>query len=261
MSFALITGGSKGIGKAMAKNLASKKYDLILVARNEAELEAAKTEIESAYLVKVLCLPLDLASDQAPKQLFDWCMSQNLNISILINNAGYGSWGFFENLPLEAQLTMMKLNMATLTSLCHLFIPILKKQSKAYILNIGSTAAYQSVPSMATYSASKSFVVVFTRALAFELAKTNISVTCYSPGATESNFTSRAGMQAMQKVADKFNMDTQVVADMGIKAMFSKKAEFVPGFVNQISVFATYILPKKLIETLAANLYFKNLPK
>jgi short-subunit dehydrogenase len=135
----------------------------------------------------------------------------------------------------------------------------LKQKKQAYILNIGSTAAYQAVPSMAAYSGSKSYVVLFTRALRYELKKTNVSVTCFSPGATASNFTQRAGMQAMQKIADKFNMDTQLVADLGIKAMFAKKAEYIPGILNKISVLATYWLPKSLIETFAANLYLKNL--
>lgn len=261
MAYALITGGSKGIGKAMAENLAEKGYNLILVARNNEELLEVKKEFENKFMIKIDVLSIDLANYDASKQLYDWCISENFDIEIVINNAGYAVWGFFEKLTLNAQLEMMKLNMATLTSICHLFIPMLKTKKQAYILNIGSTAAYQSVPSLAVYAASKSFVVSFSRSLAFELSKTNISVSCYCPGPTKSNFTARAGMEAMQKVADKFNMDTKKVADLGIEAMFSKKIEFIPSFINQISAFATKFLPKKLVESIAANLYFKNLPK
>ena len=259
MSYALITGGSKGIGKEMAFQLASKGYNLLLVARSFDELNEAKSEIERVYAVKVDVLASDLYSKEAPKQIFDWCESKKYEVSILINNAGHGLWGFFENLALDAQQKMIQLNISALVELTYLFIPILKKSKKAYIMNVGSTAAYQAVPSLAAYAATKSFVVLFTRGIRFELKKSSISVTCLSPGATTTNFTNRAGMQAMQALADKFSMPADVVAKIAVNGMLNGKSEIIPGFVNWISTMATYFLPKSIIENIAANLYLKHL--
>lgn len=260
--YALITGGSKGIGKEMALILAEKGYNILLVARNEAELNGTKEEIKSKYQVQVLCLALDLSLANSPKQIFDWVKNENISFSILINNAGYGLWGYFDQISLQNQQSMMLLNMNSLVELTYLFLPILKTKPQAYILNVASTASYQAVPGLGVYSATKAFVLSFSRALQFELKKTAVSVTCLSPGATSTNFTNRAGMSKsadLQATADKFSMPADVVAQFGIDAMFAKKNEVIPGFVNKLTVFATYFLPKRIIETIAANLYLKNI--
>ncbi|MDX2196049.1 MAG: SDR family oxidoreductase [Cytophagales bacterium] len=259
MQYALITGASKGIGKDIAHILAAKAYNLILIARSQIELDAVKNDILKKYHVDIYTLAIDLTTPQACDTIVSYIQSQNLGINILVNNAGYGMWGYFNTLSIENQLNMMVLNNQTLVALTYKMLPVLRAQPQSYILNIASTAAYQAVPSMAVYSASKAFVVTFSRALSFEMQKTKLSVTCVSPGATATNFTDRAGMQAMQAIADKFNMPSEVVAHTAVKAMFSKKTEVVVGFVNQISAMATYILPKKLIETMAAGIYLKKL--
>src|SRR5205085_6495297 len=112
-------------------------------------------------------------------------------VSILINNAGYAVWGFFENLALDEQLNLMQLNMQAMVSLSHLLIPLLEKNKKAWILNVSSTAAFQAVPTMTVYSASKAFVLTFTRGLNFELKKSTIHVSCLIPGAVETDFMER----------------------------------------------------------------------
>lgn len=261
MSYALITGGSKGIGKEIAKLLAAKGYNLLLVARSENELATAKTELEAAYKVSVDILSADLSLDGAAHKVKDWATEGGRQISILINNAGYGLWGMFEKQPMEFYHNMMKVNMQTLVDLSYLMLPVLKQNPKAYIMNVASTAAYQAVPSMALYAASKSFVLLFTRALRFEMKKTHpgVSVTCLSPGATATNFTNRAGMQAMQAVADKFNMDAGAVAKIAVDGMFKGKAEIIPGFTNLFTVKMIDFMPKSLIESIAANLYLKHL--
>lgn len=257
--FALITGGSKGIGKEMALVLAEKGYNILLVARNEAELAAAQKEIQEKFNVKVAFLAADLSQLGASKQIFDWVQKESFDVSVLINNAGYGLWGFFDKMTLESQQNMMVLNMNALVELTYLFLPVLKTKPQAYILNVASTAAYQAVPALGVYAATKAFVLSFSRALSFEMKKSTISVTCLSPGTTSTNFTNRAGMQAMQALADKFTMPADVVAKFGIKAMFAKKTEVVPGFVNIATVWATNFIPKSLIEGIAANLYYKHL--
>ncbi|MNX83363.1 putative oxidoreductase [compost metagenome] len=150
---------------------------------------------------------------------------------------------------------MMQLNMNVVVELSHLLIPILSQEKQAYILNISSTAAYQAVPTLAVYSATKAFVLCFTRALRFELAQTSISVTCFSPGPVDTGFAARAGLNPFNKMAEKFNMQPDEVAKMAVKAMFSKKSEVIPGFTNIISVYANRVLPKAFIEKTAAGIY------
>jgi short-subunit dehydrogenase len=176
-------------------------------------------------------------------------------VNILVNNAGYGIWGQVEKTPLPQLINMMQLNMVTVVELCSLMIPQLKNHEGSFILNIASTAAYQAVPTLTTYAASKSFVVLFTRGLRKELSGSNVSVTCVSPGATSTNFIDRAGMGVLKKRAEKFSMTSDQVAKISVNAMFRKKAEVIPGFMNWLSAQLTYLLPKGIIENIAAGLY------
>lgn len=255
IKYALITGASKGIGRSMAIALAKRKINLLLISRSADELSALQTAIKNQYNVEVDLLPIDLSQPQAPKAVYNWITEKNYAIHILINNAGYGLWGKFEELDLSAQLEMCQLNMATVTSLCHLLLPILSTEKKAYILNVCSTAAYQAVPTLAIYSATKAFVLSFTRALRFELKDGPVSVSCLSPGPVDTGFAHRAGLDAFNKMAEKFNMKPDEVAEIAIKGLFAGKSEIIPGFTNIISVYANRILPKGFIEKMAAGIY------
>lgn len=254
-NYALVTGASKGIGKSMAIALAQRKINLLLVARSADELGKLQTVIKNQYSVEVDILPIDLSNNDGPKTILDWVNNKGYHIHILINNAGYGLWGKFAELDLTAQLEMCQLNMNTVTSLCHLLLPSLLKAEKAYILNVSSTAAYQAVPTLAVYSATKAYVLSFTRALRFELKNTGVSLSCLSPGPVDTGFASRAGLDAFSKMAKKFNMQPDDVAEIAIKGMFAKKSEIIPGFTNIISVYANRILPKGFIEKMAAGIY------
>lgn len=253
--YALITGASKGIGKSIAYELARLGYPLLLVARSEMELKALSEDLQIKFDINSAVLPLDLSVNSATLQVSDWIKTNSYPVGILVNNAGYGVWGDFSRSALIDQLGMMQLNMNVVVELSHLLVPILSKEKQAYILNICSTAAYQAVPTLAVYSATKAFVLSFTRALRFELAPTSISVTCFSPGPVDTGFASRAGLDALSKMAQKFNMQPDEVAKMAIKAMFNKKSEVIPGFTNIISVYANRVLPKAFIEKTAAGIY------
>ncbi|MGM9478362.1 SDR family NAD(P)-dependent oxidoreductase [Pedobacter sp. GSP4] len=254
-TYALITGASKGIGRAMAFALAKRKINLLLVARSTAELQELQTELKSSYGVKVDILSIDLSTAEAPHEVFNWVSENNYRLNILINNAGYGLWGKFSELPLADQLAMCQLNMATLTALCHLLLPNLAKEREAYILNVSSTAAYQAVPTLAIYSATKAYVLSFSRALRFELKNSPVSVSCLSPGPVDTGFAHRAGLDAFNKMAERFNMKPDDVAEIAVKGLFAKKSEIIPGFTNIISVYANRILPKGFIEKMAAGIY------
>ncbi len=255
MPFALITGASGGIGLCMARELAQRKIDLLLVARSQDRLSELSKQLANEFGIRVEYFCLDLSEKNAAITLTRWLAEKSFPVNILINNAGYGLWGAVETTPWDQLDNMMQLNMNAVVQLCHAMIPELKRHSKSYILNVASTASYQAVPTLATYAATKGFVVLFTRGLRMELKGTPISVTCLSPGATSTNFIDRAGMESMKEKAEKFSMKPEAVAKIAIDGMFKGKAEILPGFVNWISVQLTYFMPKAIPEKIAEGLY------
>ncbi|TDQ10927.1 SDR family NAD(P)-dependent oxidoreductase [Pedobacter metabolipauper] len=255
VKYALITGASKGIGKEMALSLARSGYNLLLVARSEDELIRLSEYIQQEYPVEAHYFSCDLSIDDAASSVSKWCSTHTTALSVLINNAGYGLWGNFETLTLASQMNMLKLNISAVVELTYLLLPLLHNQQQAYILNVSSTAAYQAVPTLAIYSASKSFILSYSRALRYELKDTTISVSCLCPGPTATGFASRAGMDVLASLAEKFNSAASDVAKTGLDGMFHKKAEIVPGFLNKLSSFGVKHLPKRLIERITAGLY------
>ncbi len=256
-SYALITGASKGIGRAMARLLAARKYNLLLVARSGNELQELAHQLSTKYNITVQYLALDLSVPGAALQVYEWCKQDQFAVSLLVNNAGYGIWGYFDELPLDQQNNMLQLNMQLPVELTYYMIPILKAQPRAYILNVSSTAAYQAVPTMALYAASKSFLLTFTRGLRHELQRTNIRVSCLCPGPVNTHFLERAGMEAVRETAERYGMSAEAVAGQGLKGLFAGKAEIIPGALNVLTATATRLLPKRLIENVAAGLYKK----
>lgn len=259
MKQAIVTGASKGLGKALAHQLAAKGYNLLLIARSENLLKEEARVISASFNVQVDVLSLDLTDPTSGSTVYGWCLQHQFNPSVLINNAGYACWGFFESLNIEQQQQMLQVNTGSLVNLTHALLPLLKTNTEAYIMNIASTAAYQAVPTMTLYAASKAFVKAFSRGLRYELRTSSVSVTCLSPGPMATNFIQQAGMEAMQETAKKFEMSADVVAKTGLKAMFNKKSESVPGLVNYITVKVSNILPDALLEKIAANLYLTKL--
>jgi short-subunit dehydrogenase len=259
MAYSLITGASKGIGEAFAECLALEKRDLILVARSEDKLKELAFSLSNKHGIKVQYFALDLSAPNAPKQIIDSCIKQNLDLDILINNAGYGLHGAFADLSLEEQTNMIQLNILSLVQLTYLALPLLQKhKDTSYILNVASTAAYQAVPYLSAYSATKAFVLSFSRGIKLELEKTNISVTCLCPGGVETNFMKRAGMDKSPKImkqAARFNMMPDEVAEYGIKAMFDGKSEVIPGFANKIGAYSNRFVPKSVVENVAKGIY------
>ncbi len=255
MAFALITGASGGIGWSIAKELASRKHNLLLVARSGSTLNKHVDELKSGYGIQADFLALDLSTTNAAIQVKQWLDSKGYTIDILINNAGYGSWGTVATLDREQLNNMMQLNMITLADLCKVLLPYLQQQPRSYIMNVGSTAAYQAVPTLASYAATKAFVLLFSRGLRLELLGSGTTVSCLSPGATSTGFIDRANMGVLKERSEKFSMPADAVARIGVNGMFAGKAEIIPGFVNWISVMLVGLLPKALPEKIATNLY------
>jgi len=254
-NFALVTGASKGIGKAIAVELAMRGCNLLLTSRSKNLLDELAEKLRSDFKVDVHAFACDLSDTSAPGRLLEFCIANNLPVNILVNNAGYGLWGKFDDLTMELQLNMLRLNNENLVHITHLFIPLLKKNKPSFILNVSSTSAYQAVPTMAVYAAGKIFVLNFSRALRHELKPDGISVCCLVPGTTSTEFMDRAGQQPLKKRAEKVAMTPEAVAAIAMKGLFNRKAEIIPGFINWISAKVVPHLPKSLVEGIAASVY------
>jgi len=255
MKQAIVTGASKGLGKTFAHQLAARGYDLLLIARSEKILLEEIDVITKQYGVQVNILALDLSEPDSTTAVILWCSQHQFQPSVLINNAGYACWGYFDKIELNQHQQMMHVNMSALVNLTHRLLPLLRKNERGFILNVASTAAFQAVPSLILYAASKAFVRSFSRGLRYELRTSNVSVTCLSPGPIATNFIQRAGMEAMQDTAKKFEMSAEVVAMKGLHALFNKKAECIPGLVNFLTLKLSFVLPDALLEKIAGNLY------
>ena len=189
-----------------------------------------------------------------------WALQQTTQLAVLVNNAGYGLWGRFEQLGLAEQQNMLQLNMVLPVALTHALLPALHQSPKGYVLNVASTAAYQAVPSLALYAASKAFLLSFSRGLRYELKASNISVTCLCPGATTTSFADRAGMgPELQATANKVSMTPEAVAEAAVAGLLSGEAEVVPGILNRLSADLTRVVPKGIVEKIAAGIYEKYL--
>ena len=260
MAYALVTGASRGIGRALSLVLAERGYDLLLVARSEDQLKGLAQEISQKHQRQARVLALDLAAPGAAETVAAWATQQTDQLAILANNAGYGLWGRFEQLSLAEQQNMLQLNMTLPVALTHALLPALHHAPKAYVLNVASTAAYQAVPSLSLYAASKAFLLSFSRGLRYELKSSNISVTCLCPGATTTSFADRAGMGAeLQATANKVSMTAEAVAEAAVTGMLAGEAEIIPGMLNKVSAGLTSVVPKSIVEKIAAGIYEKYL--
>ncbi|MEE9263354.1 MAG: SDR family oxidoreductase, partial [Vicinamibacteria bacterium] len=177
---ALVTGASSGIGRALAELLAKDKYDLVLVARREDRLQALQKEWSERYSIAVRVVAMDLAAHTSPPKLFD--ALEGNNIDVLINNAGFASYGPFARSNTANEMEIIQVNVTTLTHLTRLFLPQMIERGQGRIMNIASTAAFVPGPLMAVYYATKAYVLSFSEALAEELRGSGVTVTAYCPG-------------------------------------------------------------------------------
>ena len=256
MSYALVTGAAKGIGKGIAKELARHGFDLLLIDMDEVALSATKKELGSTSGSQVYTLLLDLSAAGALETITSWTAAWHNDLQVVINNAGFGLNGSFENLALEEQLNMIDVNIKAQVSLSHAYIPVLKKHSRSFLLNVGSTTCFQTVPYLNVYAASKAFVVSFTRGLRFELQHTSVSVSVLIPGSTDTDFVNRAGMSdEVKKAAERFNMSPDLVGKIAVRGLFKGKAQIIPGFPNKLHGFFPRFFPKSFAEKIAGKIY------
>jgi uncharacterized protein len=243
---ALITGGSVGIGGALADVFAEHGHDLILVSRNREKLEARGTEIQQKYRVHVTCLPEDLSDPTAPKRLHDAVRERGLDVHYLVNNAGVGLYGKFSNTDLTAELKMIQLNLTSIVDLTKRFLPAMIERKSGRILNVASTAAFVPGPWMSVYYATKAFLLSFSEAIDYELKPNGITVTALCPGPTESEFKMRAGSQR-SRLFQAFVMKAEPVARVGYDAMMNGRAVAVPGIRNKLIPVTIRLVPRSML--------------
>jgi short-subunit dehydrogenase len=242
--FALITGASNGIGYELAVVMAQKGHHLLLVARSEDKLKALQLQLEKSYSIQVIVYALDLSKDSAPEELARYVEHEKISISILINNAGFGDYGYFHEADWGKLNNMIDLNIKSLTHLTHLLLPQMVAAKKGKIMNVASIAAFLPGPLMATYYATKAYVLSLSEALSNELSSYGITVTALCPGPTESGFQQAAALDSSKLMEGRKMPSSKTVAEYGYKAMMQGKAVAVEGFMNKVMVGSIRFTPR-----------------
>jgi short-subunit dehydrogenase len=239
--WALITGASSGFGVDYANILASKGYSLVITARRLDRLEALKRELELKYSIKVHCISSDLTAKDAAAKLYADTQNLNIKVKVLINNAGFGTFGKFDQMDLENSQNMIQLNITALTDLCRLYSKDMKEIGEGYILLVASLVGFMPTPLYSVYAATKAYVVSFGEALCSEFRPLNIHVSTLSPGMTKTEFMDVSG-QKLSPIEKAIMMESYPVAKMAIKKLFNKKSSSTPGVSSKLmKIFVSFI--------------------
>jgi short-subunit dehydrogenase len=246
--YALVAGGSKGIGYAIAEALARRGYNLILIARHADSLHEAKIKLEAAYHVQVEVLSFDLSQNEAATQIAEWCTARSIPLKMLCNVAGFGGSKDYLSLPLDTLRYMINLNIGSAMSLTLTLLPLLEKNAPSYILNVGSMAGFAPIPVKNLYSATKSAVVFFSYSLRYQLKEKNISVSVLCPGPVftkpeiKKDTKEKLGWIGMQMA-----VSPEKVGEIAVRETLNKKLVIVPGGVSKFMAFLVRALPRRWI--------------
>jgi len=247
MATALITGASNGIGLELARVHAVKGDDLVLVARSEKKLAELKAELEQKHKIAVTVIAKDLALADAAQHVYDETKRWGLRIDYLINNAGFGDLGMFTDTDWNKELQMINLNITTLTQFTKLYLKDMVARGSGRVMNVASTAAFQSGPTMAVYYATKAYVLSFSEAIDNEVRDNGVTVTTLCPGATESGFQAAAAMENSALVKGKKLPSSKEVAEYGYAAMMKGKTVAIHGFNNWMLANAVRFMPRSVV--------------
>ena len=244
MNTTLITGASSGIGEAFARKLATQGHDLLLVARSEDKLIALCNELGRGQNIRAQYVAIDLSERDAPARMLAETVERNLEIDLLINNAGFGSMGDFAELDLELELKMIDLNVRSLVELTHRFLSSMRERKRGSIINVASTAGFQGVPFMATYAATKAFVLSFSEALWEENRSYGITVMALCPGVTETGFFVAS---RMQKPPARFSQSSEDVVETALRGLKRGQSSIISGWPNLVMIEMERIMPRSLV--------------
>jgi len=249
--YALVAGGSKGIGYGIAEALAKRGYNLILIARHLDTLQKAKKILEDRYSVHVEILTFDLSFQESAAEIADWCIKRNIPLKVLCNVAGFGGSRDYLSLSLDSLRYMIRLNVESCMALSLTLLPLLEKNAPSYILNVASMAGFAPIPIKNLYSATKSAVVFFSYSLSYQLKEKNISVSCLCPGPV---FTKPEIVKDTREKLGWFGMKMALgperVGEVAVKKTFERKMIIVPGTLAKVSSVIIRILPRKWVVNL-----------
>lgn len=247
---ALITGASSGIGKEFAKLLAHQDYNVVIVARREKLLKALALEL---FDVKVNIFPIDLTAENAIDDLIKYLSDEQIQIEVLVNNAGFGDYNRFDQGNISKLQNMIDLNIKVLTDLTYYIGRQMLRLRHGYILNVASTAAFQPGPKMAVYFATKNYVLAFSEAVAHEWKKEGVVVSTLCPGPTQSEFFNHADMTDSVMLKSVKLPSSEAVARFGLKHLFNGKTVAVHGFLNKLLIFLGRFTPRNVLTAMTAK--------
>lgn len=254
----LITGGSSGIGYAIANEFACRGYNLILASNQETKLKEVCEEFTTKYNIIALPVFIDLAEHGAAIKLYDWCRQEKLQVEILVNNAGIFFFGEVVETSIEKAQQMLTLHTSTPAMLCTLFGGDMKKRRSGHILNISSLSAFMPYPGIAFYSATKRFLKSFSRSLRTEMIDYNVNVSCVCPGAVSTALYELNDAKRKLAMSTGIMMRAEKLARIAVNAMLSRKSLLIPGLLNRISLLFIYLIPQGIVVLIRR--YSKLLP-
>jgi len=258
-TYTLITGASSGIGKSIAWYCGSLGMNLVLVSLPDENLHHIAQEISEAHKVKTVFYETDLTKLDSPEEVFNWIQLKGLKVNVLVNNAGVAGASVFEHSDFKYIDDRILLNVRALVMLSRLFLPMLKTHDKSYILNVGSMAAFFSIPYKSLYSSSKAFVVNFSKSIRSELKGTGVSVSVLCPNGVRTNGTTNTRINSHGKVGHYTALSAPEVAKIGIDGMLKEKFMIIPGGINQFLLFLRIILPESVQQKILVREFMKEI--
>jgi uncharacterized protein len=251
MNTTLITGASSGIGEVFARKLAARGHNLLLVARSEDKLITLCNELGRIKSTHAQYVAMDLSERDAPARLFAETQKRGLEVDLLINNAGFGSMGDFAKLDLAPELSMIDLNVRSLVELTNRFLAPMRERKGGAIINVASTAGFQPVPFMATYAATKAFVLSFSEALWEENRPHGVKVMALCPGVTDTNFFEAS---RMQRPPARTSQTADAVVDVALRALARGKSSVISGWTNLFMVETERLVPRSIVLRIAGTM-------
>ena len=260
-NLALVTGASSGIGAELARELVRHGHDVVLTARRAPELEALAAELRAGGAIATV-VPKDLSVPGAARELTHELDARGLRVDVLINNAGFGDVGAFAREDPDRIEAMLQLNVVALTNLTRAFLPGMIARGHGRVMLVSSTAAFQPGPNMATYCASKAYVLSLGEALARELRGTGVTLTTLCPGATHSGFATASGAESLPLFTSKLvpKMSSASVARAGYDAMMRGKPVLITGIVNKAVALSSRVFPRAVVFPVARLLLGDHTP-
>ena len=249
--WALITGGSAGIGVAFAKELAFGGTHLVLTARRKDRLENLARSLAANYKISTEVIAADLANSNAPEKIFAFTKEKGIEIDLLINNAGFGQYGEFPSVEKQRLLDMVQVNCSAVVHLTRLYLPEMIARRRGDVLILASTASFQAVPYISTYAATKAFDLLFAEGLAEEMKPYGIRVCALCPGSTESEFHAVSGQEKFIRNAET----AEKVAHTGLKALAAGKSYVISGLGNYLGAHGERLVPRRFVTKIAAGMF------